>query len=246
MQRFFIDSKGITTDLITILDTAQVHHIKDVLRFKEKDSISVFDEKSNQYIAQIIEISAQKVTLKIKEKVPVILKNLHITIACAIPKKSKFDDIVDKLTQLGVERIIPLRTERVIVKLGGDKEATRLTRWRKIALSASQQSQQSSLSIVDSVKEIEEVLADCKDFDLKLIPTLSGERKGIKDVIDKFIPAKRGNILVFIGPEGDFTDREVGHAIKSGCIPVTLGNAVLRVETAAISVASFLKLYADS
>ena len=77
---------------------------------------------------------------------------------------------------------------------------------------------------------------------MKLIPTLAGERKLLKEVLDKNKPKK---ILVLIGPEGDFTPEEVKLALKAGCIPVTLGDLVLRVETAAVAVAGFIRLYYD-
>jgi 16S rRNA (uracil1498-N3)-methyltransferase len=162
-----------------------------------------------------------------------------LTVACAVPKKCKIDDSIDKVTQLGVYRIIPLATERVIVKFEKNKEDSRLVRWRRIALSASQQSQRNSLPIVDPLTDIKVLLSNVRDFDLKLIPTLGGKRKDLSEVI---VENKVKNILVLIGPEGDFTENEVSLAISSGCIPISLGDLVLRVDTAAIAVASFIKL----
>ncbi|MBU1727106.1 MAG: RNA methyltransferase, partial [Candidatus Omnitrophica bacterium] len=163
---------------------------------------------------------------------------IRLTIACALPKKAKFDDIVDKLTQLGVDGIIPLNTKRVIVKIDKKKEVVRLERWRKIAMSAAKQSQRASVPVVGHLKSIEEVLKE-GDYDLKLIPHLSGKRRSLKEAIEKASPK---NILILIGPEGDFTDEEVALAVKYGCVPVSLGELVLRVDTAAIAVASFVRL----
>ncbi|MCX5706225.1 MAG: RsmE family RNA methyltransferase, partial [Candidatus Omnitrophica bacterium] len=150
-----------------------------------------------------------------------------ITLACAIPKKAKFDDIVDKLTQLGSARIIPLKTERVIVKLDNHKEALRLTRWRKIAQAASQQSKRSDIPVIEPPKDLEDLLTQSQDFDLKLIPTLEGRRKTLKEIFSKIQPR---NILILIGPEGDFSAKEIAMALKSGFIPVTLGDLVLRIN----------------
>ncbi|PIP18804.1 MAG: 16S rRNA methyltransferase [Candidatus Omnitrophica bacterium CG23_combo_of_CG06-09_8_20_14_all_41_10] len=169
---------------------------------------------------------------------------LRLTIACAIPKKSKFDDIVDKLTQLGVYRIIPLKTERVVVKLDKRKEELRSKRWNRIALSASQQSQRNNIPVVEPVQKFKDVLVRSKDFDLKLIPTLAGQRKSLPEVILSLLPMAK--ILVLIGPEGDFSDGEIKLALENGFIPVTLGDLVLRVDTAAIAVVSFIRLYGDS
>jgi 16S rRNA (uracil1498-N3)-methyltransferase len=243
MQRFFSYLKNISGGKIIISDRQQFHHIKDVLRLKEKEKVIVFDEKGNEYGAEIQKISAQSIILEIKDKSAYKTgRGFKLTVACAIPKKSRMDDIIDKLTQLGVERIIPLKTERVIAKLDKHKERLRNERWKRIAVSAAQQSQRNTLPVIEPIKDIKEVLSSSGDFDLKLIPTLAGERKALRDV---FSGLKAGRVLVLIGPEGDFTDEEVGLAVKSGCIPVSLGDAVLRVETAALAVASFIRLYAN-
>ena len=147
------------------------------------------------------------------------------------------DDIVDKLTQLGIDRIIPLKTERVVVKLDKHKEALRVERWRKITRSASIQSHRNKMPVVEPIRTLAVLLSESDQFDLKLIPTLTGSRRKLKDCLEQ-VSVK--NILVLIGPEGDFSDEEVGLAIKAGCVPVTLGDLVLRVDTAAIAVAAIL------
>jgi 16S rRNA (uracil1498-N3)-methyltransferase len=239
MNRFFAPSQNIIGDKIVICDKDQAHHIRDVLRLKAGNEIILCDERGNEYKAIIEKISEEGIEFKIKKRNKFIPgQRIKITLACAIPKKSKMDDIIDKLTQLGVDRIIPLLTERVIVKLDKKKEVLRLTRWRRIALNSAKQSQRKQLPVIDSLKNIQEVLAE--DFDLKLMPTLTGKRKTLRDAIAESNPK---SILVLIGPEGDFTPEEVELAKKSGCIPVSLGDLVLRVETAAIAVVSYIRLY---
>jgi len=243
MQRFYVTSQDISGDKITITEKDQVHHIHNVLRLKAKEEVVFFDHKSNEYKTEILKSSSQSIILKIKErKKGITTEKAGITIACAIPKKSKIDDIIDKLTQLGVDRIIPLKTKRVIVNLDDKKRQTRLMRWQKIAQNASLQSQRNNFPIIEPVKDIKEVLAESGDFDLKLIPTLLGERESLKNILTKF---KYKNILVLIGPEGDFTPEEVALAKQAGCIPVSLGDLVLRVETAAIATISFIRFYAE-
>jgi len=226
-------------------DEEQVHHLKNVLRLKAQEPVAVFDEAGNEYNCSILKIG-ENITLRIKSRrIPGELNvKLRLTIACAIPKKSKFDDIVDKLTQLGVYRIIPLKTERVVVKLDKRKEELRSKRWNRIALSASQQSQRNNIPVVEPVQKFKDVLVRSKDFDLKLIPTLAGQRKSLPEVILSLLPMAK--ILVLIGPEGDFSDGEIKLALENGFIPVTLGDLVLRVDTAAIAVVSFIRLYGDS
>jgi 16S rRNA (uracil1498-N3)-methyltransferase len=240
MNRFYCSSADVSADSITIRDKEQVHHIKDVIRLKEGERVIVFDDHANEFDCVIGKITLTQVVFAVKNRVaadnapnsrPVI------TIACAIPKHSKIDDIIDKLTQLGVDRVIPLMTERVIVRLDKEKKSNRLERWQKIALAASKQSQRNKVPVVDEVTDVKDLIASAQGFDLKLIPTLPGERKALKEVL---FENKPGNILVLIGPEGDFTPKETSLALKAGFIPVTFGDFVFRVETAALFICSIL------
>jgi len=240
MQRFFCTFPKISNEKITISDSKQVHHIKDVLRLKKKDAVIVFDPLGREYITHIEKVSSENITLKIKEK-----RNLktsvkfQMTFACAIPKKSKMDDIIDKLTQLGVDRIIPLETKHVVVKLDSRKKILRHARWQKISQNSSQQSGRNTVPVIEPVKNFKELLRESKDFDLKLIATLKRKQRPLKEVLADSHPHY---VLVLIGPEGDFSVEEVYLAKNSGFIPISLGNLVLRVETAAIAVASFIRL----
>lgn len=148
-----------------------MHHIVRVLRIKTGEEVAVFDDKGNEYVALVKESASNQVTLEIKNKLMPKKQNIRITIACAILKDSRMDDIVDKLTQLGVDRIIPLKTARVIVKLDKLKEAARLTRWRKISQSASKQSQRNGFPAIDPVKDFKELTSESREFDLN--PTLT-------------------------------------------------------------------------
>lgn len=242
MHRLFCTSQNIISEHATIKDPELTHYLNDVLRIKPDEKILIFDEKSTEYLALVKDISSKSVELIIKSKRKISLqKNYALTVACAIPKKAKFDDIVDKLTQLGVDRIIPIVSERVIVKLDKEKAASRLERWRKIALSATQQSQRTALPVIEDVKHIEKLFSESNQYDLKLIAALIDERKPLKEILAQYPNAK--NILFLIGPEGDFTPGEINLAKKCGFLPVTLGDLVLRVDTAAVAVASFIKLY---
>lgn len=255
MHRLYCPSQNISSDKIIIDNKGQVHHAKNVLRLKVNEEVIIFDDKGNEYHSILEKSLPKSIFFKIKAKdkftLPLhagagfILKpsKIKIVVACALPKGSRMDEIIDKLTQLGVERIIPLETERVIVKLNKHKRILRQERWKKIALNASLQSQRNTLPVIEPIKDIKQLLSDLEGFDLKLIPTLSGERKLLKEVIQK---AKPKNILILIGPEGDFAEEELDLAKSRGCIPVSLGDLVLRVETAAVAAVSFMRLYADS
>lgn len=235
MHRFYV-AEEIGSDTVSICDE-QFHHLKDVLRLKVNDEVTVFDGGGNECVCLIRALGKKQATLTVKNKRRAQTRRFKITVACAVPKKAGLDEIIDSLTQLGVDAIIPLETERVIVKLDDSKKEARLKRWRKIVQSAAQQSQRSSLPVVAPVTSIESVVARSQDFDLKLIPTLSGERKHISEVLAASRP---GNILVLIGPEGDFTPQEIEMAKNAGFIPVSLGAPVLRVGTAATAIVGYI------
>lgn len=242
MYRFYHILQDPSSDTVIVTDKKQVNHLKNALRLKAGEKVCLFDGRGNEYISEVESVLPAKVSFRIRDKRLICASQCGLTIACAIPKKAKMDDIIDKLTQIGVDRIIPMETRHVIVKLDKGKKSERLLRWKKIALAASQQSQRNVIPQIDPVRNIDEVLLNERDYDLKLIPHLSGERASLREVIEKQNPK---NILVFIGPEGDFHEKEIGLAMESGCIPVTLGRNVLRVDTAALAVASFIRLYAD-
>ncbi len=238
MNRFFIDLK-VEGDILILKDRDQLHHIKDVLRLKVNDEVTVFNNTGNEYLCSVVELGNRQVTLRVNEKKLAKRTGTRLAIACAIPKKAKMDEIIDKLTQLGVDAIIPLETERVIVRIDIETKKARLKRWQKIAQSAAEQSQRTTVPVVEAIATMKGVLELSRSFNLKLIATLSGERKHVRDVIRETRP---GSILILIGPEGDFTESEVELATNAGFVPVSLGDHVLRVDTAAISIAGYVRL----
>ena len=238
MHRFYL-AKKINGDTIVISDAEQLHHLRGVLRLKMNDEVAVFDDAGNEFTCRITGLSKSQAALRVHSKKTMQSNKVKLTIACAIPKMGKMDDIVDSLTQLGVDAIIPMQTERVVVSLDGGKREAKLERWRKIARSAAEQSQRNSIPRIEPVTSLETVISQSQDYDLKLIPALFDERKPIKEVLTK---SKAGNILVLVGPEGDFTPEEIELAKGAGFIPVSMGDSVLRVATAAIAVASFIRL----
>ena len=110
MHKLFCPAKNISGDKAVLKDKAQLHHLKDVLRIKPGETITIFDGQGNDYLCLVEEVDKDKVLVGIKEKKSTA-RQMQITIACAIPKKAKMDEIIDKLTQLGVDRIVPLITE---------------------------------------------------------------------------------------------------------------------------------------
>ncbi len=237
MHCFYLEDQ-INGEQAAISDAGQLHHLTDVLRLKTGDQITVFDSGGREFLCSITSINNRQMLLKVIERKSLRLSKYRLAVACALPKKSGFDDIVDKLTQIGVDVIFPLVTERVVVK-PDEAQGVRLERWRKIACSAAQQSQRNTLPSIPGIVSLEDLLCESSKYDLKLIPTLEGERLSLQKALAEKIPTA---VLILIGPEGDFTLQEVQQAVSAGFHPVTLGENVLRVEMAAIAVASYIKL----
>jgi 16S rRNA (uracil1498-N3)-methyltransferase len=236
MHRFYVPQK-ITGDTTSISDVEQLHHLRNVLRLRISDEISVLDATGDEYLCTITGLEKHRAVMAVKIRKTTSPGRYKLAVACAIPKNSRMDDIIDKLTQLGVDTVFPLETERSILKLD-EKKKVRVERWGKIARNAAEQSRRNVLPVIHDVTSLKDILDQFNNYDLKLIATLTGERKTLKDIL---IDAKPDRILVLIGPEGDFTPEEVERALSTGFTPISLGNTVLRVETAAIAVASYIK-----
>jgi 16S rRNA (uracil1498-N3)-methyltransferase len=246
-MRIYCPPENISKNKITLLDKEQIHHLVDVARLRAGERMYVFDGRTQEYECVIDKIVQDKVVLTIHKvkKIPEE-KISRITLACAIPKKSKIDFIIEKTTELGVERIIPLQTERTIVKISENSMDSKLRRWQAVAREAAKQCGRIKLPQVEPVAGFNSAISMSKDYDLAIIPNLCARNRHIKDVVSNFRgkPASGGrSVIVFIGPEGDFSQDEARRAEDNGCIGVSLGEFTLKVDTAAIAVVSFLRFY---
>ena len=238
MHRFYCPPENITTDRAAIRDHQQINHIRKVLRLKLQDKIQIFDGEGNESQGLIQEMNKDDIKIKIQHKSFVKKTSPAISIAVALPKNVKMDYIVEKLTELGADKIMPMLTKRTIVNLDVQAKKDKVARWRKIAINASEQSQRSYLPQVAEIEPMQKVLkAQPTVYDLRLIPTLYDKRKKLKEALKNSYK----NILVLIGPEGDFTPQEVKGAQDAGFMAVDFGDTVLKVDTACIYIISILK-----
>ncbi len=217
-----------------ILQDSEAHHLMHVLRIRLNDPVCLFTN-DKEFIGKVSQIEKDKIYLSILEEDKVNISTpWKLSLAQAIPKSQKMDWIIEKVTELGIEVFYPLCTERVV------KKTDRIDRWQKIALSAAKQSQRSSIPQVFPVQDWPEFLQESKGFNLKLIATLEGvERQTLDQVIKKV--SSLDKIILAIGPEGDFSPKEVEQALSQGWKAVDLGCLVLRSETAAIAGIAILQ-----
>jgi len=237
MARFFAPKENIRGGFIYI-DGREARHILNVMRLKEKDKVIVFDGSGAEYRGFIKKTKSTSLTVEIIERrLPKKELLPKITLAQCIPKKQKMDYIVEKATELGVSEIIPIISERVIVELNEQKAQEKLNRWRKIALEASKQCGRSEIPKIAKVEKFYRSLDRVNDYDAALLACLSENTIPLEKAISRI---QVGSVIVFVGPEGDFTPEEITMAKDTNCRFVYLGRRVLKSDTAPIYILSVL------
>jgi len=216
------------------LPADEAHHCRHVLRLRDGDTVNIFDGRGHEAQCAIAKITNQAVQLNVLTQTSTPALRCRITLAQAVPKKS-MDLIVQKATELGVTAIVPVLSERTIVRI--DEDAAKLDRWREIALESCKQCGNNWLPVIEPPRKATEFFANAGKFDLKLIASLQPGAQPLKQILPAQMPA---SVLVLIGPEGDFTPAEISEARNAGCLPLSLGPLILRAETAAIYTLSIL------
>lgn len=229
MQRYFVKDKKAEEFILYDQDK---HHIKKVMRNKIGDNIEIVYNKK-VYLCQIINIEPLKLKI-LNEYVEDRTGKINLTIAISLVQEQKFDLILQKLTELGVSKIIPVTTDRSIVRLSEEKLLKKYLRWQTILKEASEQSHRIDIPQIEKVMSLKE-LANVES-ELKLICSLSDNTRPLEEYLLKDL----SNILFVIGPEGGLSQKEEEYLINNNFLPTTLGKRVLRVETAAIYVSSII------
>ena len=232
MQRYFINNNQINNNIVTIIGD-DVHHIKTVMRMRIGEKVYVCDEL-NTYICEIINIT-NTVELTILEEVDENSEmDLKVTVAHGLVRREKMEEVVRRLVELGCFSYIPVNMTRSVVK---HKEIN-IDRLNKIIKEASEQSHRQKLMKISEVITFNELLKEINNYDVVLFAhTL------YKDDVNLFneLKNKHSNILVIVGPEGGFDDKEVEKLIKySNLTPESLGKRILRTETAPLYIMSVL------
>jgi 16S rRNA (uracil1498-N3)-methyltransferase len=236
MRRFYCPHADFSCETILFSDSKEIHHLVNVLRHKEKDKIIVFNGRSEEAQVQLISVSPKEVKLQILSKRKMKSNLPQIILLCAIPKKGKFETIIEKATELGVAEIIPLKTQRSEVELKEKRLEQKISRYQQVAVNAAKQSQRQTVPVIHSVMKFSSALEELKERSTMLIPSLMGNREPIVTTLTKI--SSDQPICIFIGPEGDFTPAEYELAFQKGCRAVSLGASVLKVETAALCALS--------
>ncbi len=227
-QQFFVDPDHVQGDVF-YLDGDEYRHAVKVLRKQEGDAISAVDGRGRLYHGAVREVHKDRIIVHIVETIRDIGEaKLNLIVAQAALKGAHFDLVVEKGTEIGVAAFQPMITDHVIVKADA-----RTDRWRKKALTAMKQCGRSRCPRIYEPMDFESVVQQ-RRCDVAFI---AHEDVDLESVAIR-LPDKSSSAIVFIGPEGGFTNSEYQFALKKGVTPLNLGPRRLRAETAALVAAT--------
>ena len=242
MHRFFLPSEQCREKTLT-LTGREAHHALNVLRVRAGERVVVLDGAGRELMCEAQAPGAEELKLTVTQDNFVPPLPFQITLLQAIPKGKIMDSIIQKATELGTHRIVPLLSDRVVTQLDDESGAARAEKWRATAVEAIKQCGSAWLPQIEVPVTPKDYLARNEKFELPLIASLQSDRRHPREYFETFMRERQRpptTVCVWVGPEGDFTPAEM-NAIKSGgALPISLGRLVLRSETAAIYALSVL------
>ena len=246
MSKFFVKTEQIENNNI-IINGDDVNHIINVLRMKKGDEIQVCNQETgDNYNAQITQYTKDEVDCEIIERINKTTEsNVNITLFQGLPKFEKMELIIQKNTEVGVKRIVPVIMERTVVKIDEKVASKKLERWQKIAEIAAKQSMRDIIPNIDNITKLKEI--DTTEYDVVLVAYENEEHNKLKDELQKLSKKIEGtnsnnneenfNIAIVIGPEGGISEKEIELLAEKNAKFVSLGRRILRTETAGLVMA---------
>ena len=250
MDRFFVEPKHLNLDDKTLyIDGEDVKHISKVLRYGQGDEIEVCDSNGHEYICRIESIDKTRIDLSIVDEVDINRESrIRVSLYQGVPKSTKMDIILQKLTEAGVDEIVLVNTKRSVVNIKGDKADKKFDRWERIIYEAAKQCKRGLIPKLRGILTFKEALEDMEKNDINICPYEVEKSLGIKEALQtgqvKKILENKDEVRVgiFIGPEGGFAEEENEMVKAAGIASVTMGPRIFRTETASI-VATAITLY---
>lgn len=224
-------------DDVLVLDASSAHHLVKVLRKKEGDEIEIFDGRGSSCLTKILSIKSSKVTIVVTGKKSFIPREgIMIYLGQALIKPDPFNLSIQKATELGVRSISPLITERSITKINKESYHKKVQKWQVIAQGACEQCGQNWLPEIKNPVSLDDW--SCSVQSESKIVLYPGSEMKISDI------NYRNSVALVVGPEGDFSSREIESLVEQDYIPVSMGSRILRAETAVISALSIIRTLA--
>ena len=225
------------------LSAPESHHLVTVNRARIGDPVIAFDGAGHEWETILARADRRSATLTVVKSLPAAQRRIKVTLAQSLPKGGTMENIVRQATELGVSQIVPLITSRSQIQLEGARAQRKIEKWGITALEAAKQCGNPWLPDITPIHDWEGFLPRLADFDLCLVASLQANATSLRTVLaesrnaDTFSPH---TVLWLVGPEGDFSPGEMHAAIRAGCRPVSLGEQVLRCDTAAVCALSIL------
>lgn len=242
MHRFYTPPELARENVVTLMGS-EAHHAIRVLRLRNGEHVTVLDGAGQELQCAITAQTGKTVSLEVLNRKTHAPPPCPITLIQAIPKAKLIESIIQKGAELGVARIVPIISERVVTHLDSESAATKAEKWQQVAIEAIKQSGNPWLPKVDPPVSLKTYTERKETFQLPLVGCLEPGSRHPRVWFDQFREVHRvspASIAVWIGPEGDFTPAEYSSIQALGAMPITLGTLVLRVETAAIYCLSVL------
>ncbi len=237
-RRFFAPPENIDGSTVR-LSKEETHHLARVLRMQIGDEVSVFDGEGREFKCGIFEVNANSARLEIIESLVIVRESrLDLTLAQGLAKGEKFDFIVQKATELGVSRIVPLATQNSDVRLQEDRSAKRVERWRRISLEAIKQCNRSKLVDIAVPISLEDFLNTDQSAASELLVFSEAGGSTIKEAAAGLAGK---SITALVGPEGGWSPGELEMLDARNAKAVSLGPRIVRTETAAVVAVALIQ-----
>lgn len=218
------------------LSGREAHHLARVVRVSSGESVVCFDGMGREASARVLKVTGQGLLLSVGPSRALPEPSFRITLAVGIPGQGKLDEIVGQATQLGVRRVIPMITERTVVREMGARAARKQERLRRVAVEAIKQSGSGRVPDIQPFSSFDRTLPFFQEYDRVLLASVEGPWESLPAILEKRCLCP----LILVGPEGDFSPVEVEQAVRAGARRFSLGPTVLRCETACVAAVSLI------
>lgn len=242
MKRIFLED--VTAEKITISGD-DARHLAYSLRARRGDRLTAVDRAGRRAVIELTDFDRNAINAQRVGEIQLVAISKKIILADCLPKQNRFDTIIEKATELGIDQIQPLISERTIARPNNFREKSKLERWTRIAKEAAEQCARDTVPEIENIRDLDEWLKEITPLDEKNFFLLFCWEKEqdttVREVLSTYKNSKADkNLIVLIGPEGGFSEREVREIKFAGGISVTLGKRVLKTDTAAISALAMI------
>ncbi|MBW1996578.1 MAG: 16S rRNA (uracil(1498)-N(3))-methyltransferase [Deltaproteobacteria bacterium] len=237
MRRFFLKEAPVRGKP-AVISGKEARHIIRVLRMGRGDRLILIDPEGNRFFGIIQSLGTKSVTLAIEKPAPKPSPSpVEILLCQALLKSRAMDMVIQKASEIGVDRIIPFTSERTVVKLDQERFGIKRNHWEEIALSSAKQCDRTTPMKIGPLRVFQDLVSATGDLEgLKVILWEQERTQDLKSLLRTSSRSKK--FIALVGPEGGFSSREIQLARQAGFVPVSLGDRILRAETASVAIAT--------